>query len=656
MVEIYLLFVLSAIISMCFYKNPKLAVKAGFGLSAISCFIAMSHFVCNMGVSDSFLLGGNFLYSPNFALNPLGNFFSFVVVFIGFASSIYGMSYANEYIKKANVAVFASLFSVFILSMLLVISANNVFCFIVLWELMTLVSSFLILVNDGKGTLKAVMIYLGIAQIGAFCITCGLLLLSYYANSTEFGDFANLNMPLGASIAVFVLFLIGFGSKAGMWPFHVWLPLAHPAAPSNVSALMSGVMIKVALFTLVKFTLYLPLSPYFGLTILALGAASSLFGVLYALCQHDYKALLAYHSVENIGIILLGLGTGIYGLAQNDAVLAAIGFLAGCYHVVNHAIFKGLLFLCAGSVLHSTHTRDMEVLGGLAKKMPWTAIGMFIGSMAITALPPVNGFVSEWLTYQGMLQGALKDSVVARYAFTFSVVALALTGALAVMCFVKVYSVIFAGTPRDMKIFEHAKESPIGMILGIAILTLACIAFGIGASTVVDYIMQVVNSITPSSFTAKTEFASVVSPMGSFISTPLIAVILCSTMILPFIMLAVMKANKTAPRETDPWACGFKYNQRMQSTAGPFTGDLRKIMQWLFRSEKKVISKDYFSPVEYHNHPKDIWWGLFYEPFINLSKKIADKIGIFQSGYTNVYSFYIIIYLCLMLAVSYFLI
>ncbi|WP_069633388.1 proton-conducting transporter membrane subunit [Campylobacter pinnipediorum] len=655
MVEIYLLFVLSAIISMCFYKNPKLAVKAGFGLSAISCFIAMSHFVCNMGVSDSFLLGGNFLYSPNFALNPLGNFFSFVVVFIGFASSIYGMSYANEYIKKANVAVFASLFSVFILSMLLVISANNVFCFIVLWELMTLVSSFLILVNDGKGTLKAVMIYLGIAQIGAFCITCGLLLLSYYANSTEFGDFANLNMPLGASIVVFVLFLIGFGSKAGMWPFHVWLPLAHPAAPSNVSALMSGVMIKVALFTLVKFTLYLPLSPYFGLTILALGAASSLFGVLYALCQHDYKALLAYHSVENIGIILLGLGTGIYGLSANNATLAAIGFLAGCYHIVNHAIFKGLLFLCAGSVLHATHTRDMDVLGGLAKKMPWTAAGMFIGIMGIAALPPVNGFVSEWFTYQGMLQGAMQDSVIARYSFSLGVVALALTGVLVGM-HLKLYAVIFSGTPRDQKIWENAKESPLGMVIGMIILMAGCIGFGVGANVVVDYIMQGVNSIVPSSYIASSGSTSVTSPLGSYISTPLIAIVLTSTMILPFVILMVMKANKTKPRETDPWACGFKYNSRMQMTGGPFTGDLRKIMQWLFRADKKIISKDYFTPVEYHNHPKDIWWGLFYEPFINLSKKIADKIGIFQSGYTNVYSFYIILYLCLMLAVSYFLI
>lgn len=655
MINIYLCFIISAVISLMLYKAPLSAVKIGFGLSAASCFYAMSYFVVNMGASQSFVLGGNFLYAPKFALTPLGNFFSFVVVFIGFASSIYGMSYAKEYVKKANVGVFASLFSLFILSMLLVISADNVFCFIVLWELMTLISAFLILVNDGKGTLRAVMIYLGIAQIGAFCITCALLLISYYAQSSEFSAWAGVKMPLVASVAAFILFLVGFGSKAGMWPFHVWLPLAHPAAPSNVSALMSGVMIKVALFAMVKFTLFLPLNIYFGLAILILGAASSLFGVLYALCQHDYKALLAYHSVENIGIILLGLGTGIYGVAAGNLTLGAIGFLAGCYHVINHAIFKGLLFLCAGSVLHATHTRDMDALGGLAKKMPWTSIGMFIGIMGIAALPPVNGFVSEWLTYQGMLQGAMQEGIFTRYAFTLSVVALALTGVLVGM-HLKLYAVIFAGTPRDKKIWENAKESPLGMVIGMIILMIGCVGFGVGANVIVDYIMKAVNSIAISGYKASIGAATIASPMGSFVSTPLIAIVLCSMMILPFVILMAFKANRDKPRESDPWACGFKYSSRMQMTGGPFTGDLRKIMDWLFKGNKKVISKDYFAPVEYHNHPQDIWWGMIYEPVIKFTMRVAEKIGIMQSGYTNVYSLYILIYLCAILAVGHFLI
>lgn len=648
MVSVYILFLFSAVLSMFMYGMPKVAVKIGFGLGALSCLYAMFHFLMNINQSESFMLFGSFLFSPSFALTPIGNFFSFVVSFVGFASSVYGMSYSSAYSSKANIAVFACLFNAFLLSMLLVISANNVFSFIVLWEIMTLISSFLILVNDGKDTLKAVMIYLGIAQIGAFCITCGLLTVSYYAQSNDFSTWGVIeNMPVWASAIVFVLFLVGFGSKAGMWPFHVWLPLAHPAAPSNVSSLMSGVMIKVALFALIKFSLALPINEFFGITIIILGAASSLFGVLYALTQHDYKSLLAYHSVENIGIILLGIGAGFYGLATANSTLIGLGFLAGLYHILNHATFKGLLFLSAGSVLHATHTKDMEVLGGLAKKMPYTAAFFFIGSMAITALPPLNGFMSEWITYKSLLLGGIDNTILSRIVFALAVVALALTGALAVMCFVKVYGVIFGGTPRDEKIYENAKEQPFFMLVGMAILALGCIGFGLGANSVTGYIMQAVVPIASSNSLSLT-------PVGGLISTPLVLIVLAFTMLLPFVIFYIMKANRTTPRLTDPWACGFKYSKRMQMTASPFTGDLRKIMNWLFRSEKKIIAKDYFSPVEYHNHAKDIWWELFYEPVIKFCTTVAQKIGAIQSGYTNLYAFYIVVYLCVVLAVGYF--
>lgn len=654
MQSVYILFIVSAFISIISYKSNKIALYAGFGGSIISCLYATIYFIKNISLTQGFELFGNFLFSPTFELNPLGNFFSFVVCFIGFASSIYALGYAKEYAKKANLGVFACLFNLFLLSMLLVISANNVFSFIVLWELMTLISALLIMVNDQKGANNAVMVYLGIAQIGAFCILIGLLIMSYFAGSMEFSEFNNLNLSPLMSAFIFILFLVGFGSKAGMWPFHVWLPLAHPAAPSNVSALMSGVMIKVALFALIKFVLFIPLTPAFGIIIVILGAASSLFGVLYALTQHDYKALLAYHSVENIGIILLGLGTGIYGLGAGNFTLAAIGFLGGLYHVVNHALFKGLLFLCAGSVLHATHTRDMEILGGLAKKMPWTSIGMFIGIMGIAALPPVNGFVSEWLTYQGMLQGALGEGVLVRYIFTLGVVALALTGVLVVM-HLKLYAVIFAGTPRNKEIWEKAKESPLPMVLGMIVLMLGCIGFGVGASGVVSFISNAVNFIAPSSYDPNLgEMGAITSTMGSYISTPLIAIIMAGSMVLPFVLLALFKANSNKAKPTDPWATGFKYSSRMQMTASPFTGDLRKIMEWLFRAKPIVKSNGYFEPVVYENHTRDIWWDKLYVPVIKFCKKIADKIGIFQNGYSNLYAGYILIYLCLILIFSYY--
>lgn len=643
MISVYLLFLFSSLVSLLMYSYPKTAIKVGFGLGAFSSLYACCHFLGNIDETTGFELFGNFLFSPHFELTPLGQFFSFVVSFIALASSIYGLSYANEYVKKANTAVFASLFNAFILFMLLVISANDTFSFIVLWELMTLVSALLVLINDGgEKTLKVIMIYLGIAQIGAFCILCGMLILNHFTCSSIFNQLNGTSMPLWASIACFVLFIVGFGSKAGMWPFHVWLPLAHPAAPSNVSALMSGVMIKVAIFGLIKFTLLLPLAPGFGIVLLIFGAASALFGVLYATMQNDYKALLAYSSVENVGIILLGIGSGIYGLATSNSLLAGLGFVASLYHVLNHASFKGLLFLSAGSVLHATHTKDMSQLGGLAKKMPYTAAFFFIGAMAVTALPPINGFVSEWFTYRAMILGGMSESVASRFTFGLSVVALALTGAIAVMCFVKAYGVIFGGVAKKPEIVENAKEAPFSMLAGMGLLALGCIGFGLGAKSIVSGVIEPVSNLYGDACGIQ------------MISTPLIAIVLLATLFMPFVILRIVKANRLKPRQSDPWACGFKYSTRMQMNSSPFVGDLKKITSWLLKDEKTVQTNGYFEPVRYKNRTKDIWWAWAYEPVIKFSKLIADKIGIMQNGKTNLYALYVLLYLCAILAIGHY--
>lgn len=650
MTDVYLLYVLGFCVSMLLYKYSNFASKIGFFLSTVASGYGAFYFATHLGESTHFSTKIALLYNPTFSLDPVGNFFSFVVTLIAFASSLYAIQYAEGYAKKGNLGVMAALFNLFVLSMLLVLSASDVFWFMICWELMTIISAFLICFNESTSSLKAIMIYLGIAHFGGMCILSAFLLMAYQSGSLEFSSFASIQMsPIMASIT-FLLAFIGFGSKAGMFPFHVWLPKAHPAAPTNVSALMSGVMIKVALFGIIKFCLWLPVMEWWGLLIIIIGALSSLLGVLYALIQHDYKALLAYHSVENIGIILLGLGTGVYGIAINSPTLATIGFLAGLYHTVNHAIFKGLLFLGAGSVLHATHTREIEVLGGLAKKMPFTAFGMFIGVMGIAALPPLNGFVSEWFTYQGMMQGALGEGILPRFVFTFSVVALALTGVLVVI-HLKLYAVIFAGTPRDQSIFDKAKEAPITMILGMMFLVVGCFAFGIGANVVTDGIMSVVTSFSGAYHAAPTG-GYIASPIGSTISLPLIAMVISGAMSLPFIIIVLMKANKTEPRETDPWACGFKYSSRMQMTAGPFTGDLRRLMDWLFKSKPTVEDQGYFKPVIYTDHPKDIWWNLFYQPVIDFVDNTSIKLSAMQNGSTGMYSAYILGALCFFLAIS----
>lgn len=651
MTHVYLLYLLGCVVSLFLYKENKLAATLGFGTATLASGYGVVYFLTTLQETNSFTIAGNFIFTPSFTLDPVGNFFSFVISLIAFAASAYAIQYSQEYEKKGSLAVMAALFNLFIVSMLLVVSSSNVFWFMVFWELMTFLSYFLICFNDSQKSMKATIIYLGIAHLGGACILGAFLLLAYHTGSMEFSSFKDLNLSPVAASSIFLLSFIGFGSKAGMFPMHVWLPKAHPEAPSNVSALMSGVMIKVALFGILKFCLWLPVMPWWGLLIIIIGALSALLGVLYALTQHDYKALLAYHSVENIGIILLGLGTGVYGIAINSPTLASVGFLGGLYHILNHATFKGLLFLGAGSVLYRTHTKDMEVLGGLAKKMPLTALFFLIGSMSITALPPLNGFVSEWITYQAMMQGALELGIDTRAVFVIAILALALTGALAVMCFVKVYSVIFGGTPRNLEIFNKAKEVPASMIYGMLVLAVSCIAFGLGANVVVENIMLVISSFSKA-YPATVNNALIASPIGSIISTPLIGIVLISTLSIPFLLVVFFKAKNTTVRETDPWACGFKYNSRMQMTASPFTGDLRKLMDWLFRSGSKVEHQGYFKPVKYTNHARDIWWDLFYQPVINVISTLSKKIEKMQNGYTSTYSVYILGALCLLVGIS----
>lgn len=651
MTLVYILYLLGSVVSLLLYKQNKLASKIGFGFSSIASGYGIFYFLTNIGGRSSFSLSETLLYNPTFSLDPLGNFFSLVITLIAFASSVYSIQYTEEYEKKGSLAVMAALFNSFILAMLLVVSASNVFWFMVCWELMTVLSYFLICFNDSKISMKATIIYLGIAHVGGACILGAFLLMASQSGSLDFSSFSSLSLsPLMGSV-IFLLAFAGFGSKAGMFPFHVWLPKAHPAAPTNVSALMSGVMIKVALFGIIKFCLWLPVMEWWGLLIITIGALSALFGVLYALMQHDYKALLAYHSVENIGIILLGIGTGVYGIAINSLTLASIGFLAGLYHIINHAAFKGLLFLAAGSVLFRTHTKDMMVLGGLAKKMPITAFAFLVGSIAITALPPLNGFISEWLTYQSMIQGALGIGIESRTVFVLSIIALALTGALAVMCFVKVYSVIFGGTPRNKEIFEKTKEAPLFMLIGMMFLVIICVAFGFGANVVVENIMTVVTTFS-GSYDNVVSGTTIQAPIGSAVSMPLIGFILMACLFLPFVIISFLKTNKIKPRETDPWACGFKYSSRMQMTAGPFTGDLRRLMDWLFKSKPTVEDQGYFKPVIYTDHPKDIWWNIFYQPVIDFVEFSSKKLSYMQNGSTGMYSAYTLGGLCFFLAIS----
>ena len=644
MQTIYTLFLLASLLSLALYKKPLLAQKVGFGLASVISLYAAVFFFSNFDETLIWKLPGNFISLPQFRLDSVGMFFSFLVSFIAFAVSLFSFDYAKFYEKKANLAVFASLFNAFILSMLLVIASDNVFSFMLLWEIMTLISALLILINDGEGASKNVMIYLGIAQIGASCLMVALIIMASIAGTFEFSKFDHLEMGMGMSITLFSLLLIGLGSKAGMFPFHVWLPITYCQCPSNASALMSGVMIKVALFAFIKFSLLLPQFVYFGYILLTMGALSCIFGIIYALVSNDYKASIAYSSCENVGIIFLGLGGAFYGLGTNSPIIALIGFIAAFFHILNHAVFKSLLFMLSGNVFTATNTRDMDALGGLHKKMPITSIIFFVTALSICALPPLNGFASEWIVYKTMVIGGIEEGASSRFFFSLAIIALSITGAMAIMAFSKVYGAIFLGVARDTKCVEEAKEVSFSRLLPLGLLASLCVGFGLFMNDVVSILSKIVLTIIPQTS---------VSTYG-FISMPIIVMVMVLCSILPFIFLYLLKANNKEVRVTDPWACGFIYNKNMQIGSNSFTGDIRKALSFLLKHEQEIKLDGYFSKVVYTKKTHDLFWEKLYAPVIDMVMLIADKIGIFQNGRTNLYAGYILIYLCLVLIFGYY--
>lgn len=644
MQTIYTLFLVTSLVCLALYKKPLLAHKIGFGLASLISLYATIFFFSNLEGTLVWKLPGNFISLPFFRLDSLGMFFSFLVSFIAFAVSLFSLDYAKFYEKKANLAVFASLYNAFILSMLLVIASDNVFSFMLLWEVMTLISALLILINDEEGASKKVMIYLGIAQIGAFCLMVALVIMASIAGTFEFSKFDHLDIGMGMSIMLFSLLLLGLGSKAGMFPFHVWLPVAYCQCPANASALMSGVMIKVALFAFVKFALLLPQFVYFGYILLFIGALSCVFGIIYALISNDYKASIAYSSCENVGIIFLGLGGAFYGLGTNSPMIALLGFIAGFFHILNHAVFKSLLFMLSGNVFTQTQTRDMDALGGLHKKMPMTSVIFFVTALSICALPPLNGFASEWVVYKTSVMGGMAEGESSRFFFSLAIVALSITGAMAIMAFSKVYGAIFLGVARDTKRVESAKEVSFSRLFPLGLLASLCVGIGLFMNDVVDILSKIVFSIIPQTSVG----------VYGFISMPLIVAIMLLCSVLPFVFLYFLKANNKAVRISDPWACGFLYNKNMQIGSNSFTGDVRKALSFLIKHEQEIKLDGYFSKVVYTKKTHDLFWEKFYKPIIDFIMVVADKIGVFQNGRTNLYAGYILIYLCLVLILGYY--
>ena len=608
------------------------------------------------------------MLSFTFRIDKLSAFFIFVISLISILASVYALGYVKQYYNKYNLGALGFFYNIFLAGMIMVVSSSNALFFLLVWEIMSLSSYYLVIFEHKKAeNLDAGSLYFIMTHLGTVFISLAFLLLYRSTGSLDFGvikEQIGLVSPLMQNI-IFLLALVGFGTKAGIIPFHIWLPKAHPAALSHVSALMSGVMIKTGIYMLIRlFFDIMPNAPlWWGVLILAIGAASSLLGVLHALTEHDIKRLLAYHSIENIGIILLGVGSSLVFWSLNIMPLAILGLTAALFHTLNHAIFKALLFLGAGSVISSTHTRNMEEYGGLIKLMPQTAFVFLIGSMAISALPPFNGFFSEWLTFQALFSGIYTSAVSVQWVFILAAGALALTGGLAAMCFIKVFGATFLARPRSQEA-ERAKESSLTLRLGMAALALLTLAVGLAAGTLTGVISKVVENL--SAFAAfKPAFYANARAVGlqngfASVSTPLIFAEL--VLFIAFVFLAVSLVSRNRKVKIGPtWNCGTALNARMEITATGFARSIVAIFRGVLKPTKQV-------GVEYHDattryFPKtskvelgvlDVYHKYFYEPAHLLIVKSSEQVKRTQGGNINIYILYILFALiALLISISF---
>ena len=513
-----------------------------------------------------------------------------------------------------------------------VVAARTVFTFLTAWEIMAIGSYLLIVTHhESADVRRAGLVYLVATHTATLTLFAMFATWQGYAASGEFASLAGAarSLPSGATTAILLLALVGFGFKAGLVPLHFWLPPAHASAPSDVSALMSGLVIKMGIYGLLRVVLLLGGAPaWWGWLMLGLGVASGILGVLWALAQHDIKRLLAYHSVENIGIIAMGIGTGVLGVAYDAPMIAVLGFAGAVLHTVNHALFKSLLFFGAGAVYRVTGTRNMEALGGIAKRMPITWLAFAVGAAAIIGVPPFNGFVSEWLVYQGMFQTGQAS---AQLRLTLlGIPALALIGGLALACFAKVAGVVFLGTARSPEALE-ARERGAGSIAPMMLLAAACVAIGvlpsIGLGLVEPASRQLAGSVASG--------IPVAVRQGAWTISVLAGVVMLVAAVLWWLRAAL--GRRQGIRAEATWGCGYAaVTPRMQYTASSFASPLLTIFGRLSGVSVEQTS------AALHTHPVDPILDRAALPLWGAVRRAALRFRGIQHGRLHLYLLYVL--------------
>jgi hydrogenase-4 component B len=590
-------------------------------------------------------------------IDKLSAFFIIVInitVLVGF---LYAKGYLKPYYLTKNSLRFSIHFFSYLwlyLSMILVVVIREGVSFLIVWEIMAL-SSFLLVIFDAEDRIimKTGISYLIQMHVGMFFILIAFLIVDRETGQMGF-DALGKYFSGHSNLLIFILFFIGFGIKAGFIPLHTWLPEAHPAAPSHVSGVMSGVMIKMGIYGILRVLMYVQHDMLtIGILILVISVISGVLGVMMAIMQHDIKRLLAYHSIENIGIIGIGIGLGMIGLATNNHALSLLGFSGGLLHVLNHSLFKSLLFFNAGSVYQATHTRNIEQLGGVMKKMPYTAILFLIGSLAICGLPPFNGFISEYLIYLGMFKSLSVANLYQSILVLGTIVSLSLIGGLAIFCFTKAFGIVFLGSPRSENALmarEVSKDMIFPQFITLAFIILIGLVPLIFVRPVFNIISQAFNISDVASFT------------GSAVTNFTQISILCGVFVIVVVVLLTyrhfhLRSKKVTCGPT--WGCGYTAGtSRQQYTATSYTYNYNHIAKPILQTKKimKDIGPEELFPGErsFKSHNDDVFKKYLIDKPVDLVSDLLKKIAVMQTGQIQHYILYAFVFMLLVFLLAYF--
>jgi hydrogenase-4 component B len=636
------------------YYYSLLILSFAVVLSSVWCFKVFS------GESNSLIISLDFTSLQSrfiLTIDRLSAFFILVVNLTVFTGFLYAKGYLKPYYELKNslrfsIHYFAYLWLYF--SMILVVMIRDGVSFLIVWEIMAL-SSFLLVIFDAeeRSIMKTGVNYLIQMHVGMFLIVFAFLLVNKATGQMSF-DALKTYFSTHSNLPVFLLFFTGFGIKAGFIPLHTWLPQAHPAAPSHVSGVMSGVMIKMGIYGILRVLMSVQTDLFLiGIIILVISLISGVLGVMMAIVQHDLKRLLAYHSIENIGIIGIGIGLGVIGLATNNAALSLLGFSGGLLHVLNHSLFKSLLFFNAGSVYQAAHSRNIEQLGGLMKRMPYTAVFFLIGSLAICGLPPFNGFISEYLIYLGMFKSLSAANLYQSIIVLVSITGLALIGGLAIFCFTKAFGIVFLGGPRTENSANAGEVRKI-MIYPQFIIIGFILLIGLASA----YFVQPVFKTVAASFS----MADVSMVAGPSIKNLTQISILGGIFILIITGLLVYRHFhlKTKQVETGPtWGCGYTAaGSKLQYTATSYADNYVKLANPLLHSKTVTsdIREDEIFPGKRHfeSHSEDAFKKYLIDKPVSFLLELLKKIAVMQTGQIQHYILYLFVYMLILFLLSYF--